>query len=238
MREFTFDLVFDQGFNRVTDVFRDHPGLRLQSLVCHAATDRLLRLDRITGPEPALESAEDVFLDTDDCNYCPEGACSGRRRYEVLSREGDRRNVYTYQRSSPQCRAIPIIATRILGGGLLFENDRNADRSRWRIVMADDKKVGIFYDVIHARLVEGIEFKFGHHTNATKWPESSNPAPNLSSVQRTAIEAAMDKGYYETPGEITASELAEDLELPQSTLTYRLRRAEAQIVTTFLEGQA
>jgi predicted DNA binding protein len=41
-------------------------------------------------------------------------------------------------------------------------------------------------------------------------------------------------GYYETPIETTLDAVADRLDLPRSTVSYRLRRAEAQLVESYL----
>ena len=51
----------------------------------------------------------------------------------------------------------------------------------------------------------------------------------LSPEQAAALEAAVEHGYYETPRETDAGDLADLLDLPRSTLTHRLRRAEAHL---------
>lgn len=58
--------------------------------------------------------------------------------------------------------------------------------------------------------------------------------PTLSSEQERALRAAVEHGYYETPREIEAYELAEKLGIPGSTLTYRLQRAEAQLAAAYV----
>lgn len=52
--------------------------------------------------------------------------------------------------------------------------------------------------------------------------------------QRATLRAAIEHGYYETPREITISELAAVLDVPQSTVSYRLRQAEAQLAKGYL----
>jgi predicted DNA binding protein len=39
----------------------------------------------------------------------------------------------------------------------------------------------------------------------------------------------VEHGYYETPRNVDVGELADHLDVPRSTLTYRLRRAEAAL---------
>ncbi|ELY85169.1 bacterio-opsin activator HTH domain-containing protein [Natrialba taiwanensis DSM 12281] len=48
------------------------------------------------------------------------------------------------------------------------------------------------------------------------------------------MQAAVEYGYYETPRQIDLSELADRLDVPRSTLSYRLRRAEATLASTFV----
>jgi predicted DNA binding protein len=43
-------------------------------------------------------------------------------------------------------------------------------------------------------------------------------------------------GYYRTPRAVKLAEIADRLDVPESTLRYRLRRAEAWLTTTFVEG--
>ena len=59
----------------------------------------------------------------------------------------------------------------------------------------------------------------------------------LSGEKAAAIRAAVEHGYYETPRDVDVSELADHLDVPRSTLTYRLRRAEATIVKRHVAGE-
>ena len=52
------------------------------------------------------------------------------------------------------------------------------------------------------------------------------------------MRAAIEHGYYQTPREIETYELAEKLNLPGSTLAYRLRRAEAQLAETYVSDHS
>lgn len=47
----------------------------------------------------------------------------------------------------------------------------------------------------------------------------------LTSKQRTALNSALDSGYFEVPRETNLSELAEELDISQQALSKRLRRA-------------
>ena len=54
--------------------------------------------------------------------------------------------------------------------------------------------------------------------------------------QREALQTAVEHGYYETPRKVDLSELAAEIGIPRSTLSYRLRRAEAQLAKQFVAG--
>ena len=57
----------------------------------------------------------------------------------------------------------------------------------------------------------------------------------LSPEQDSALRAAVEQGYYKTPRAIETYGLAEKLDVPGSTLSYRLRRAEAQLAAAYVK---
>jgi predicted DNA binding protein len=59
----------------------------------------------------------------------------------------------------------------------------------------------------------------------------------LSPEQEAALQAAVEHGYYESPREVDVGELAEHLDVPRSTLTYRLRRAEEHLAKQHVAGE-
>ena len=59
----------------------------------------------------------------------------------------------------------------------------------------------------------------------------------LSAEQEAALRAAVEHGYYETPRTVDVSELADHLDVPRSTLTYRLRRAEAHLAERYVADE-
>jgi len=68
---------------------------------------------------------------------------------------------------------------------------------------------------------------FAKIADPTYWTEKAVTVAELPSEQRTAVEAAVENGSYQTPRGISLSELAEKLDLPRSTLQYRLQEAES-----------
>lgn len=57
---------------------------------------------------------------------------------------------------------------------------------------------------------------------------------DLSQQQREALVLALKRGYYETPSDVTMSELADELGITQQALSNRLRRGSKQVFEELL----
>lgn len=68
---------------------------------------------------------------------------------------------------------------------------------------------------------------------APKRDRTGDSSELLSVDQREALHTAVTHGYYETPRQVDLSALADYLDIPRSTLSYRLRRAEAELAKQF-----
>jgi predicted DNA binding protein len=64
--------------------------------------------------------------------------------------------------------------------------------------------------------------------------ESVEAASPLTDKQRETLLAALDRGYYDTPREVTLSELADELGMAASTTSEILHRAEESVVKAFV----
>lgn len=60
------------------------------------------------------------------------------------------------------------------------------------------------------------------------------PLDDLTDRQREVIERAWEMGYYEVPKEVSADEIATDLELDSSTVNEHLQRAERNLLGQLL----
>ncbi|MFB6311928.1 MAG: helix-turn-helix domain-containing protein [Salinirussus sp.] len=60
------------------------------------------------------------------------------------------------------------------------------------------------------------------------------PLENLTDRQREVIQTAWDSGYFEVPRSITTAELAEELDLDDSTVAEHLQRAERNLLEIHL----
>jgi predicted DNA binding protein len=56
----------------------------------------------------------------------------------------------------------------------------------------------------------------------------------LTEKQRGVVEAAHELGYYETPREVSLSEVADELGIAKSTCSEMLHRAEGRVMDAFL----
>ncbi len=237
MRELVFELDYDPGWNPVADTLAANDDAEIKSLSCHVTTETLWRVDHIHGSPSALTALEaayttaDYFPDclvTDDCQSNAETRALDRTEHSLI--------MYCVWHRSPICTSVPHLALEHLGGGVLFETRQQNRQQLWRIIHPGEDGVGKFTDALTAELEEigGMELlRLSEHN-----PGNGNPSAesDLSTEQRRALHAAVRHGYYETPRGIELTALAEKLDIPQSTLSYRLQRAESQLATQFVES--
>ena len=235
MREFTFAIEYDAGTDPIMDVCIEHPSVLAHSLDGFVTGDRFWRIERISGPEPALEAIETVRFDGTSCGESiTDHDCEAARYHDVLERDEGELVLYTYLEDITRCESIHTLAGKHLPSGLVFETRREGSRHHWRVLMRSDANVGVLYDEIGARLRDGLTFRMGHLRDADGWRRDAFATLSMPDEQRTALEAAVAGGYYETPRETTLDAIADDLSIPRSTLSYRLRRAEATLARRFV----
>ncbi len=238
MREFVFTITYDGGEDRLADLFDTAPEARYSALLCSMSGDAAWRLSRVTGSERVVNEAVGVLTDESYCSLSiSRRNCSMSQRSDVLEETPRGQVVYTYFDEMDGCDSVPVIANRYLDGGSLVLVTRDGDSERWRILMQNDEKVGMLYDTIGASLREGLTFRFEHLKPVESSPLAPFDSRSLRPEQRRVLEVAMEEGYYETPRETTLDEIADRLDCPRSTVSYRLRRAEAEVVSEFLSTQ-
>jgi len=236
MRELVFALEYKPGCNRVADALADHPDARIRSLSLHATVERLWRVDHATGTPDALDSIEDAFLTSDyyaDCLATED--CGATQTTRVLDREDDTLVLYSDWTRTPNCASVPHIARDNLGDGVLFETRHEGRHYTWRLIHSDDGDVSAFFDDL-AAAVGGCADMEMLRTADTATPASAGDGDTgeLSPEQEAALQAAVEHGYYESPREVDVCKLADHLDVPRSTLTYRLRRAEEVLAKQYV----
>ncbi|WP_423744977.1 helix-turn-helix domain-containing protein (plasmid) [Haladaptatus sp. SPP-AMP-3] len=237
MREFTFAIEYEVGSDPIMDVFIDHPSVVAHSLDGFVTEDRFWRIERISGPRSALDRIEEIRFDDTRCGESvTERDCDATRFHDVLERSSNELVLYTYLTDIRGCESVHTLAGKHLPRGLIFETRRRESTHWWRILMRSDEKVGVFYDALGARLAAGLTFRMGHLRDARGWRQDSLATVAMPEEQEVALRAALEAGYYETPREATLDEIAAELSIPRSTLSYRLRQAEAQLARRYAGG--
>lgn len=235
MREFTFAIEYDPGTDPITDVFIEYPETVARSLDGYVTTEQFWRIERISGPTGALNAIEAVRFDDSKCGESiTEFDCEARRYHDRLKRTDDEIVLYTYLEDISTCESVHTIAGKHLDPGVVFETRRQEDHHEWRILMRSDAKIGVFYDEIGARMRDGLTFRMGSLRDADGWQQDLLASVAMPAEQRAALQAAADNGYYETPRDTTLDEIAAGLDIPRSTLSYRLRQAETRLVRQYL----
>ncbi|MFP8954253.1 helix-turn-helix domain-containing protein [Natrialbaceae archaeon A-arb3/5] len=242
MREFVFALEYEPGTNPVADVLAEFPDTSIRSLSCHVSADSLWRVDHASGSDEALEALERAYTNADYFADClVKDDCGADCEVQILDRSNDTLVVYTYWERTEVCTSVPHVALEHIGEGLLFETYREGRRYRWRIVLGSEAPIHDFFDALGEEVGEctGMEMlrltELDPERNGVD-PDADVAATDLPDEQREALRAAVEHGYYETPRQIELGDLAATLDIPRSTLSYRLRRAEATLASSFVEA--
>jgi predicted DNA binding protein len=233
MRELVFALEYEPGCNRVADALADHPDARVRSLSLHATAERLWRVDHATGSPDALAAIEAAFLDSDyyaDCLATEH--CGATQTTEVLDHTGETLVLYSEWERTPTCASVPHIALDHLGDGVLFETRHEGRHYTWRLIHDGDGDVEAFFDDIERAVGDCARTEMLRATDAA--PAGASGAGDLPPEQEAALRAAVEHGYYESPRDVDVGELAAHLDVPRSTLTYRLRRAEEYVANRYV----
>jgi predicted DNA binding protein len=230
MRELVFALEYEPGFNRVADALADHPDARIRSLSLHATAEHLWRVDHATGTPEALADVEAAFVDSDyyaDCLAIED--CGATQTTEVLDHTDDTLVLYTHWERTPTCASVPHMAREHLGDGVLFETRHEGRHYTWRVIHAGDGDVGAFFEELDAAVGDCARMEMLRTADTTPSTDAGAGPAELAPEQEAALLAAVEHGYYESPREVDVAELADHLDVPRSTLTYRLRRAEEHL---------
>jgi predicted DNA binding protein len=239
MREFVFALDYEPESNPIADILADAPETQLRSLSCHVTADTLWRVDHITGSESTLDSVAEAVATADyyaDCLVRRD--CQGEWETRVLDRSADTLILYSYWQRTVACTSIPHLALEHFGDGLIFETIWRGRRYQWRLILPSEAKLTPFYRTLEAEIAEttGVDIVRIRETNTEDFGMTDDETGRiLSPEQDSALRAAIEQGYYETPRAIEMYELAENLGVPGSTLSYRLRRAEAQLAAAYMK---
>jgi predicted DNA binding protein len=230
MRELVFALEHEPGCNRVADTLAEYPDARIRSLSLHATAESLWRVDHVTGPADALADIEEAFLATTHYTDCITSEhCDANQRTQVLESTDDMLMMYSYWERTSDCASVPHMALKHLGQGALFEATKQERKYTWRIVHSGEADVRAFFNDLEETVADCVTIDFQRLSDASSPVETTTETDDLSPKQAEALQAAVEHGYYESPGEIDVKGLSDLLDVPRSTLNHRLRRAEEQL---------
>jgi predicted DNA binding protein len=102
-------------------------------------------------------------------------------------------------------------------------------REYWNVVIeADRERIQERIDAISEEMNADIEIQ--HITTGNRDTGGVLDPGILSERQREVFKLARDRGYYEWPREVSATELADELGVSKATTLEHLRKAEAKIM--------
>jgi predicted DNA binding protein len=235
MYDFSFTITYDPGADEYMDVFIEHESLRSETLYACLDPSRMWALELITGAPDELAVVDDVVCDDSVDRYSiTERSCNATCRTSRLTETTRQRVFFTHVSAVKQHDAIPLIGAKYVSDGALFTQTRSGKETKWNVLLQNDKNVGLLYDTITGRLADGLQFSFEHMTEGAQWESRLFPSGGMRAEQREALTAAVTSGYFETPRQVTLDELARERGLPRSTLSYRLRRATAELAKSFV----
>lgn len=236
MREMAFSIDYDKGADPFMDLFRKRSDLTSKSISTSVSRDSHWLIERFVGPEAALDEVEAMRCSGDDPKEeMTESTCGATRHATVLERTANSLVIYLFVERLHTCNSVYALAARQLDRGFLIQSQRRQDTHEMRILTRTKENIESLYDQLQTSLGDGISLQFGHLNGVTQWNFDSLASVSMSQEQRSMVRKAIEHGYYETPREITAAELADTLDIPQSTVSYRLRQAEAQLAKGYFD---
>lgn len=237
VQEFVFTVDYEVGFDQIMDAFIEHPTAVADSLSIAVSPNGMWRVDKLSGSAAFFEKLRDPLLDPQYCNdcLCEPASCETVWNHDVMHSGTATRTLYSHMDELGFCRSIPYLAMDELGDGLLFEAQRREHRYEWRLLVPDNCEISSFYDRVKSEMGAGRTIRFEQLTEPVHWGEAAVSVADLPAEQRAALEAALERGYYQMPRGTTIRTMAANLDVSRSTLQYRLRQAENWLVSNLLE---
>lgn len=235
MRELVFELEYDRGADPLMDVFGNNRELTSTLIASFVDHDCCWIVERFVGPTSALDRIEQIRCEDEGPREDTTATtCNAVRHPTVLERSPTTLVTHLFVESLHPCDSIWAIAARRLQPGVVIQSRRQGYCQDFRLLVRSEENVEVFYERFQENLKDGISAQFGHLGSVDQWAYDSLSGVSLPEEQRLTLRLAVDNGYYETPREITVEKLAEEMDLPRSTVSYRLRRAEAALTKGYL----
>lgn len=150
----------------------------------------------------------------------------------MLEHEQTARTIYHSTAEETFCYSVSALAVEILGDGLVFNATQRGPYYEWRVLVPADRDLGAFHDALRSDLPADVTLTVRRVGTPEQWRHANRGnGTDVPYEQCKALETAVRLGYYEYPREATLEDVAAELDLPLTTLRYRLRRAESWAVT-------
>ncbi len=233
MREFVFTVEYENGTDGVMDLFIEHPNLYARSMEINATSETVWGIEKVVGPAAVLDEFDDelerVANDPSTTGMC--GAPVTEYEYTILSSNAESRKIHWLRREGDGPRSIPLVAAKHIGEGLIMRTERRGNQYRWRLLI--DGTASETHEEVRANLREVLSLTVERLGTPPCLLEDGRVQQTLTPEQKSALEAAIERGYYEEPRQQSVTEIAEDVGVSRSTFQYRLNRAEAWLAQQF-----
>lgn len=236
MRELTLEIEYEDGIDPVMDVCIDEPTVCADSIASCIRRDQLWHIEQFQGPPSKLDTIEAAIVgDTTDEERMTSSECGATQDHEVLERSRTSLAVYTFVTRLHTCNSVLALAARYLDHGVVFQSRRRGRVHRWRCLLRSEENVDVFYERAEENLRDGVSMRMRRLGPVEQVAYDSLATVSVPQEQRQTLRAAIESGYYETPRAVTIAELAERLDMPPSTVSYRLRQAEASLAKGYVQ---
>lgn len=143
---------------------------------------------------------------------------------ECLSRNDN----YSLYRVTWEPRVRSIVSVLFQVRGTLLGARAQEEHWMFRAIFPEHDTVSKTYGNSHEN---GIDLSIRRVRRVNESPDRGHGRFGLSEKQLEALTAALEKGYYEVPRDVTMEELADDLGISDQALSERLRRANHEILS-------
>jgi predicted DNA binding protein len=176
-----------------------------------AAVDALVGTARDSGLTDAVRELEVHLGD----RFVP---VPGRATRELLVEYPSERSIYE-----------PLVSREFVPGATVDIRD---GREYWTVVIDEDRtEIQRRLDDVRAEMDAEVEVRRIISSDGVGSPDERTEA--LSHQQSTVIRHAFRAGYYEWPRQVTAADLAADLDISKSTVLEHLRKAESKVLRAY-----
>ncbi len=139
----------------------------------------------------------------------------GRATRELLVEYPTERSIYE-----------PLVSRAFVPGVTVDIRD---GREYWTVVIDEDRtEIRRRLDGVRAEM--DAEVEVCRIISSQEIGSTGNGDNRLSRQQSRVVEHAFERGYYEWPRQVTATDLAADLDISKSTVLEHLRRAESKVL--------